>query len=105
MTLTRRTYALPSETLKRFEREVSPSKRSAKVAELIENWVREREREVLRQNIIEGCREMWDVYLETAQEWEPLDAQLVKWSGTSSPKEREKSVFWRITFRFARTII
>ena len=71
----KRTYALPAHTLKRFEQEIAPGKRSAKVAELIESWIREREREALRQNIMEGCREMWDVYLETAQEWEPLDQE------------------------------
>ena len=75
MEMSKRTYALPAQTLKRFEQEISPGKRSAKVAELIEDWIREREREALRQNIIEGCREMWDVYLETAQEWEPLDRE------------------------------
>ena len=36
----------------------------------------EREREALRQNIIEGCREMGDVYLETARDWEPLDREV-----------------------------
>src|SRR5437016_3959250 len=72
----KRTYALPSKMLQRFEQEIGPGKRSAKVAELIEAWIREREREALRQNIIEGCREMWDVYLETAEEWEPLDREV-----------------------------
>ncbi len=33
------------------------------------------EREALCQNIIEGCREMWDVYLDMAREWEPLDIE------------------------------
>lgn len=75
METAKRTYALPARTLKRFEKEIAPGKRSAKVAELIEGWIDERERDALRQNIIEGCREMWDVYLETAQEWEPLDQE------------------------------
>ncbi len=78
METAKRTYALPSQTLKRFEKEIAPGKRSAKVAELIEGWIREREQEALRQNIIEGCREMWDVYLETVQEWEPLDQEVDK---------------------------
>ena len=76
METAKRTYALPAQTLKRFEREIAPGKRSAKVAELIEAWMREREREALRQDIIEGCREMWDVYMETAKEWEPLDREV-----------------------------
>ncbi len=76
METAKRTYALPAQTLKRFEREIAPGKRSAKVAELLEAWMREREREALRQDIIEGCREMWDVYMETAKEWEPLDREV-----------------------------
>ena len=71
----KRTYALPAETLKRFELVIGPGKRSAKVAELIESWISEREREVLRQDIVEGCSEMWDVYLDAAQDWEPVDRE------------------------------
>lgn len=72
----KRTYALPAQVLKRFEREIGPGKRSAKVAELIEVWIREREREVLRQNIIEGCHEMNEIHREVASEWEGADDEL-----------------------------
>ena len=34
------------------------------------------QREALRRDIEEGCREMWDLYLETAKEWEPLEAEV-----------------------------
>lgn len=76
MELTKRTYTLPITILERFEREVAPGKRIAKVAALMEDWIRECDREALQQNIIEGCREMWDVYLETAKEWETLDREV-----------------------------
>ena len=76
METAKRTYALPSQTLKRFEREIGPGKRSAKVAELIEAWIRERERETLRKDIIDGCRETDEVYLEVAKEWEGADDEL-----------------------------
>lgn len=79
METAKRTYALPSNTLKRFEQEIAPGKRSAKVAELIEDWIREREREALRQNIIEGCREMNEIYLDAARDWEGADDEL--WRG------------------------
>ena len=72
----KRTYALPSETVRRFEHEVAPGKRSAKVAELIADWICERERVALRQDIIEGCLEMSDVYLEMADEWKPLEEEV-----------------------------
>ena len=78
MEMAKRTYALPAEMLKRFELEIGPGKRSAKVAELIESWIREREREALRQDIIEGCREMSEVYLAMAQEWEPLEEEVAR---------------------------
>ena len=76
METAKRTYALPSQTLKRFEREIAPGKRSAKVAELIEGWIREREREALREDIISGCREMDELYREVAKEWQGADDEL-----------------------------
>jgi len=38
----------------------------------------EQEQEALRQDIIEGCREMWDIYLEMAKEWEPLEEEATR---------------------------
>ena len=76
METVKRTYALPSKTLNRFEGKIAPGRRSAKVAELIEDWIHQQEREALRQDIIEGCRNMWDVYLEMAKEWEPLEEEV-----------------------------
>jgi len=32
--------------------------------------------EALRQNIIEGCREMWDVNVEIEQEFHPLEEEV-----------------------------
>lgn len=76
MKLLKRTYALPPETLARFEKEISSGQRSAKIAQLIEEWIETKERENLRREIEEGCKEMWDVYKETAKEWEPLEAEI-----------------------------
>lgn len=76
METAKRTYAIPEKTLKRFEGKIAPRKRSAKVAELIEEWIREQEEAAIQQDIIEGCREMWDVYLEMAKEWEPLEEEV-----------------------------
>ena len=78
METAKRTYVLPSQTLKRFEQKIATGKRSAKVAELMEGWIREREREALRQDIIEGCREMGEIYLEMAREWETLDEEVAR---------------------------
>ena len=72
----KRTYAIPTATLQQFEQDIAPGKRSTKVTELIGEWVRGRERDALRQSIIEGCSDMWDVYLDTLREWEPLDRQV-----------------------------
>jgi hypothetical protein len=79
MKLAKRTYALPPETVAKFEAEVMSGQRSAKIAELIAAWMKERERQALRQSIIEGCRDMNEIYLETAKEWEPADDEL--WRG------------------------
>ena len=72
----KRTYALPNDVLERFEGAIAPGKRSAKIAELIDAYIQERNREALRESIAEGCREMWDIYIDTAKEWEPLDKEI-----------------------------
>jgi hypothetical protein len=67
-----RTYALPADTLDRFERAVERGRRSAVVGELIRGWLQDGEKEHLRQQIIEGCRDMADVDRVTEREWHPL---------------------------------
>jgi hypothetical protein len=76
MKLQKRTYALPPRTLKRFEEIVTSGKRSSVVAELIDTWVEEREREALRQEIIRGCQDMADIYTEIEREFHPADEAL-----------------------------
>jgi hypothetical protein len=76
MELTKRTYALPSQTIERFEGKIAPGKRSAKVAELIEAWISAQELEALRRDIIEGCRDMNEIDLALVKDWEATDDEL-----------------------------
>lgn len=72
----KRTYSLPQPIVRTFETEVKSGKRSAVIAELIQNWLEEQRRERLRKSIIEGCRDMKDVYLEIEQEYHPLEEEV-----------------------------
>jgi len=72
----KRTYSLPPETVERFERAVMPGKRSAFVASLIEERMAEREREALRRDIIRGCQDMAETYLEMEREFHPLEEEV-----------------------------
>ena len=74
----KRTYALPQATIDKFEQTVVSGQRSAALARLIEDWLEKQEQEALERNIIEGCREMADVYLEIQREFEPLDAEVTR---------------------------
>jgi len=76
MALLKRTYALPQQTLEEFERTTVPGKRSALVAALLREWVERQQREQLRKEVIEGCREMADVYLEIEREYHPLEEEV-----------------------------
>jgi hypothetical protein len=76
MRLSKRTYALPPDTLTQFEEAVAPGKRSAVIAHLLSEWLEARRRERLRADIIEGCREMADVYLEIEKEYHPLEEEV-----------------------------
>jgi hypothetical protein len=76
MVLKKRTYGLPADALDSFEKEVPPGDRSAVVAGLMRNWLAERRRQKLRAEVIEGCRDMAELYLEIEQEYHPLEEEV-----------------------------
>jgi metal-responsive CopG/Arc/MetJ family transcriptional regulator len=76
MRLVKRTYVLPPGTLEEFERNVGAGERSAVVAQLLRDWLARRQREQLRQALIEGCREMAEVYREVEREYHPLEEEV-----------------------------
>lgn len=82
MGLTKRTYALPPETIDEFERVVESGKRSTVINELIRSWLNEQHRARLRSAIVEGCREMTEVYRETEQEYHPLEEEVEHGTGS-----------------------
>ena len=69
MSLAKRTYSLPPDVVERFETRVSAGERSPVLARLLSDWVEEQEREELRQQILEGCKEMAELYDEVDREW------------------------------------
>ena len=69
MRLEKRTYTLPPDLLQKFERRLPPGERSSSLARIIEDWLAERDREELRQQIIEGCQEMRTEYEQIDREW------------------------------------
>ncbi|HEV2471646.1 MAG TPA: hypothetical protein VGS41_03210 [Chthonomonadales bacterium] len=83
MKLAKRTYAIPTKTLARFESAVGSGRRSAVIASLIERYVENQRRDALRREIAEGCLDMWDVYEETAREWAPLDREAEAFLGSA----------------------
>jgi metal-responsive CopG/Arc/MetJ family transcriptional regulator len=72
----KRTYQLPSETLAEFERTVSPQQRNKVIAQLVRDWLDNRKKASLRRAVIEGCREMADLYLEIEREYHPLEEEV-----------------------------
>ena len=76
MRLPKRTYALPPDILQQFEQTVAAGKRSAVIAGLLHAWLDKQRQEQLRRDVIEGCREMADVYLEIEREYHPLEEEV-----------------------------
>jgi hypothetical protein len=76
MTLLKRTYALPSDTLTQFEQTVVPGKRSAVISDLLWEWLDQQRRERLRREVIEGCQAMADVYLEIERAYHPSEEEV-----------------------------
>jgi len=69
MKLAKRTYSLPPDLLQRFEARLAPGERSGFVAKLMKEWLDRRERDELRRQVIEGCKEMAGLYREVDREW------------------------------------
>jgi hypothetical protein len=72
----KRTYVLPPGTLKEFERIVGAGERSGVIARLLQEWLETLGREQLRHAVIEGCRDMADVYREVECEYHPLEEEV-----------------------------
>jgi hypothetical protein len=72
----KRTYSLPVDTLKKFEQKVPGEQRNAVLAQLLRDWLERDRREELRRQIIEGCRDMADIYLEIEREYHPLEEEV-----------------------------
>lgn len=91
MGLVKRTYALPPDTLDRFERLVPPGKRGPLVAQVLGDWLERRRREQLRKEVIEGCREMADVYLRVEKDFHPLDEEVDRGIGDRTRARRRRT--------------
>ena len=89
MTL-KRTYALPVETVEQFERMAPPGKRSAMLAAIMADWVDRKRREELSRDIINGCREMAEIYLATEQEYHALEEEVEHGARKKSDDRRTK---------------
>lgn len=88
MELHKRTYSLPAQTLEQFESAVPAAQRSTILAGLLRAWLDEQQREALEREIIEGCREMAEVYLQVEQEYHPLEEEVQR--GLDSPAEARR---------------
>ncbi len=76
MPLLKRTYLLPGETIEGFEQVVPSGQRSGAIASLLRAWLDQRERERLRKEIVAGCQDMREVYLELEKEYHPLEEEV-----------------------------
>ena len=88
MGLLKRTYSLQAEMLEEFEEKVKPGGRSAVIGEVLREWLNAQERERLRQEVIEGCKDMADVYLKTEQEYHLLEEEAARVIQVRSAKRR-----------------
>jgi len=74
----KRTYALPENTVSKFESEVQAGQRSGVIATLMDQYLEEKRKEELRRDIDEGCKAMWDEYLEIQREFHAIDQEALR---------------------------
>ena len=84
MQLTKRTYALPKETMEQFERVVARGQRSSTLARLISGWLGEKQRAELARQIVDGCHEMSEIYVAVERDYHPLEEEVEGSFGDSS---------------------
>jgi Arc/MetJ-type ribon-helix-helix transcriptional regulator len=82
MRLLKRTYALPPDTIGRFEQKVQRGKRSSVVSKLLQEWLDEQQRQQLRAAVIEGCHDMAEIDLEIEREFHPLEEEVERVLGS-----------------------
>lgn len=85
MAVVKKTYALPSKTVEQFESAVKPGQRSALLARLLDEWIDRRRRAELARAVVEGCKEMAEVYLDVEREFHPLEEEVER-----VPRRRSK---------------
>ena len=76
MSLIKRTYALPAEVIKDFEKAVPQGKRSAMIGEFMRRWLDGRRKARLRKEIVEGCREMTEEYTILESDFHALEEEV-----------------------------
>jgi len=72
----KKTYSLPEFIVKKFEKMTSKRERSKIISQLLQQWIENQEKQRLREQIIEGCKEMASVYLEIEKEMHPLEEEV-----------------------------
>ena len=75
MRMMKRTYALPENVVRPFEEAVERGQRSALLAGLLRFWLAEQRRKALRAEILEGCQEMAEEFLELEKSFRPLEEE------------------------------
>ena len=78
MEMAKRSYALPSSVIQEFEQVVASGKRSALVAELMAQWLRQKRLEALNQEIIAGCKDMAEEYLSVERDFHSLEEEAAR---------------------------
>jgi hypothetical protein len=90
MSTTKRTYSLVRETVEDFEATVPAGSRSAVVEEALREWLGAKRREILRREVVQGCREMSDVYREIEREYHPLEEEVLSGLDDEPPARRDR---------------
>jgi len=76
MSLMKRSYALPADVLRDFEKVVPQGKRSGMIAGFMRHWLDTRRKARLRKEIVEGCAEMAEEYKAIEADFHPLEEEV-----------------------------
>ena len=91
MRLQKRTYSIDANILLAFERLVKSGNRSVVITELLKSFLSHKERENIRQQIIEGSKQIADFYEQESEAWYPLEEEVYVINNDTPSQRRHRA--------------
>ena len=88
MSLYKRTYSIDANIILAFEQLVKSGNRSIVITELLKSFLSQKEREKIRQQIVDGSKHIAEFYQQESSAWNSLEEEAYGITDNSTSKRR-----------------